>query len=77
MDAHNIAACVIDLAVEIQRRIGPGLLDSVYATSLAGVLAEKGFTVERRSQSPFSFAESASIRAPEHRLSWEEWFSSN
>ncbi|HEY5742660.1 MAG TPA: GxxExxY protein [Terrimicrobiaceae bacterium] len=52
MDAHNIAACVIDLAVEIQRRIGPGLLDSVYATSLAGVLAEKGFTVERQESIP-------------------------
>ncbi len=52
MDANNIAACVIDHAVEIHRKIGPGLLDSVYATSLAGVLTESGFTVERQESIP-------------------------
>jgi GxxExxY protein len=48
MDANSIATCVIDSAVEIHRKIGPGLLDSVYATSLADVLTESGFTVERK-----------------------------
>ena len=52
MDANNIATCVIDSAVEIHKRIGPGLLDSVYATSLADVLTESGFTVERQESIP-------------------------
>lgn len=52
MDANNIAACVIDRAVEIHRKIGPGLLDSVYATSLVDVLAESGLTVERQESIP-------------------------
>jgi GxxExxY protein len=52
MDANSIATCVIDSAVEIHRKIGPGLLDSVYATSLADVLTESGFTVERQEAIP-------------------------
>ena len=52
MDANSIATCVIDSAVEIHRKIGPGLLDSVYATSLVGVLTQNGFTVERQESIP-------------------------
>jgi GxxExxY protein len=43
---------VIDRAVEIHRKIGPGLLDSVYATSLVDVLTESGLTVERQESIP-------------------------
>ena len=35
MDPTSIATHVIDSAVEIHRKIGPGLRDSVYATSIA------------------------------------------
>ena len=52
MDANNIATCVIDSAVEIHKRIGPGRLDSVYANSLAEVLTESGLTVERQEEIP-------------------------
>ena len=52
MDANSIATCVIDSAVEIHRKIGPGRLDSVYAMSLADVLTESGFTVERQESIP-------------------------
>ena len=52
MDPNSIATCVIDNAVEIHRKIGPGLLDSIYATSLAGALTESGFTVERQESIP-------------------------
>jgi hypothetical protein len=41
MDANSIATLVIDSAVEIHRKIGPGLRDHVYATSLAEALARK------------------------------------
>jgi GxxExxY protein len=52
MDANTIATCVIDSAVEIHRKIGPGLRDSVYATSLADALTGRGFTVERQESIP-------------------------
>jgi len=52
MDANNIATCVINSALEIHKKIGPGLLDSVYAASLADVLTESGFTVERQESIP-------------------------
>lgn len=43
---------MIDSAVEIHKRIGPGRLDSVYANSLAEVLTESGLTVERQEEIP-------------------------
>jgi len=46
MDANSIAACVINSALEIHRKIGPGRLASVYAESLADSLADSGFAVE-------------------------------
>jgi len=46
IDANSIAACVINSALEIHRKIGPGRLASVYAESLADSLADSGFTVE-------------------------------
>ena len=52
MDPNSIATCVIDNAVEIHRKIGPGLRDSVYVTSLADVLTERGFRVERQESIP-------------------------
>ena len=52
MDANNIATCVIDSAVEIHKRIGPGLLDSIYAKSLSEVLTESGLTVEKQEAIP-------------------------
>ena len=52
MDPTSIATRVIDSAVEIHRKIGPGLRDSVYATSLADALTESGFIVEREESIP-------------------------
>ncbi len=46
MDANSIAACVVNSALEIHRKIGPGRPASVYAESLAASLAKSGFTVE-------------------------------
>ena len=52
MDPNSIAIRVIDNAVEIHRKMGPGLRDSVYVTSLADVLTERGFRVERQESIP-------------------------
>ena len=52
MDPNSIATHVIDSAVEIHRKIGPGLRDSVYATSLANALTGSGLKVEREESIP-------------------------
>ena len=43
-----ISGDVIDLALRIHRELGPGLLESVYETVLAGKLVEAGYSVDRQ-----------------------------
>ena len=43
-----ISGRVVDLAIRLHRDIGPGLLESVYETVLAGKLAAAGYAVERQ-----------------------------
>ena len=64
MDANSIATRVIDSAVDIHRRIGPGHDDSVYATSLAKALAERGITVERDESIPMQLRGKRLNRVP-------------
>lgn len=47
-DIDSITGDVIDVALRIHRELGPGLLESVYETVLAGKLAEMGYLVDRQ-----------------------------
>ncbi len=47
-DIERIAGEVVDAAVKLHIRVGPGLLESVYETLLANDLVERGLTVERQ-----------------------------
>jgi GxxExxY protein len=47
-DIDAISGDVIDVALRIHRELGPGLLESVYETVLAGKLVEMGYTVDRQ-----------------------------
>ena len=47
-DIDTITGDVIDLAVRLHRDLGPGLLESVYETVLAGKLAKLGYSVVRQ-----------------------------
>lgn len=47
-DVDAISADVVDAAIKIHRELGPGLLESVYEVVLAGVLARKGYKVDRQ-----------------------------
>jgi iron complex transport system substrate-binding protein len=47
-DIDAITADVIDVALRIHRELGPGLLESVYETVLAGKLIEMGYVVDRQ-----------------------------
>lgn len=47
-DIDEISGDVLDLALRLHRDLGPGLLESVYETVLAGKLASMGYAVERQ-----------------------------
>ena len=44
----QISGDVLDLSIRLHRELGPGLLESVYETVLAGKLVCKGYRVERQ-----------------------------
>lgn len=47
MTHNEISQIIIDTSIQIHRRLGPGLLESVYAVILAHELRKKGLRVER------------------------------
>ncbi len=44
---EEIAAIVVDTALQLHRDLGPGLLESVYEAVLAKMLQQRGLLVER------------------------------
>lgn len=54
-DIDLITGEVVDLAVKLHTRIGPGLLESVYETLLDRQLRERGYIVERQKLVAFEF----------------------
>jgi GxxExxY protein len=48
MKEDEIGKMVVDVAVQVHRRMGPGLLESVYETVLAHELERSGLRVERQ-----------------------------
>ena len=47
-DIDQISGDVVDTALRLHRELGPGLLESVYETVLAGWLSRRGYIVERQ-----------------------------
>ncbi|HEY9429670.1 MAG TPA: GxxExxY protein [Gemmatimonadaceae bacterium] len=52
-EPDDVSGEIIDAALGIHRRIGPGLLESVYETLLAGELSRRGLAVERQKVATF------------------------
>jgi len=52
MTENEIATAVVDAAYTIHTRLGPGLLESVYETTLAYELTKRGLTVRRQQAMP-------------------------
>ena len=52
MTENEIATTVVDAAYTIHTRLGPGLLESVYETTLAYELIKRGLTVRRQQAMP-------------------------
>ena len=51
----KVSGDVVDLAVRLHKALGPGLLESVYETVLAGKLVELGYRVDRQYPLGFEF----------------------
>jgi GxxExxY protein len=47
-DLNVLSGIVIDECIRIHRELGPGLLESVYETVLAGALERRGLKVDRQ-----------------------------
>ena len=47
-DIDVVSGDVLDLSLRLHRDLGPGLLESVYETVLAGKLVDLGYSVERQ-----------------------------
>ena len=50
MTDNEITGDVLDAAIKIHRRFGPGMLESVYERLLEAELVKRGHTVERQKQ---------------------------
>jgi GxxExxY protein len=55
MNENEIGAIVVDCAVKVHMRLGPGLLESVYETVLAYELEKRGLSVERQVPIPIYY----------------------
>ncbi len=54
-DIDAISGDVVDVAIRIHRALGPGLLESVYETVLAGKLEVMGYRVSRQQAVAITF----------------------
>jgi GxxExxY protein len=52
MTDNEIATIIVDAAYTIHKRLGPGLLESVYETTLAYELAKRGLDVRKQQAMP-------------------------
>ena len=54
-DLNNISGQIVDAAVHVHMRLGPGLLESVYERVLAYELEKRGLAVERQVPVPITY----------------------
>ena len=54
-ELDEVTGAIVDASVRLHRRLGPGLLESVYEAVLARTLEERGFRVERQKGIRFEY----------------------
>jgi GxxExxY protein len=52
MTYNELSSTVLEVAIDVHRRLGPGLLESVYQTILAHELTKRGFHVVKEQPIP-------------------------
>ena len=55
MELEHITGAIVESAISIHRRLGPGVFESVYETVLASLLTRRGLHVERQRAVSFTF----------------------
>jgi len=55
MTENDIATKIIGIAIELHKKLGPGLLESAYESALAFDLKEASLNVERQVPMPFIY----------------------
>jgi len=55
MDENDVGSIVVDCAVKMHMRLGPGLLESVYETVLSYELQKRGLHVKRQVRIPITY----------------------
>jgi len=55
MNENEIGAVIVDTAVNLHKKLGPGLLESVYETVLMKLLSKKGLSVQRQVSIPIEY----------------------
>ena len=55
MTDNEITGDILDAAIKVHRRFGPGMLESVYERLLEAELVKRGHTVERQKQVSFEY----------------------
>ena len=65
MTENEIATIIVDAAYKIHKRLGPGLLESVYETTLAYELAKRGLQLRRQQSMPVVYE---AVRMDDERL---------
>jgi GxxExxY protein len=55
MNENEIGTIIIETAIDIHRKLGPGLLESVYEVILAHELEKRGLKTERQVRIPIQF----------------------
>jgi len=57
MNENQIGLIVVDTAVNLHKKIGPGLFENVYESILSKLLTQKGLYVQRQVKIPINFEE--------------------
>ena len=57
MELNELSRAIIGAAIEVHRRLGPGLLESAYRVCLAYELRKRGFQVEQERPVPVVYDE--------------------
>ena len=55
MNENEIGTIIVDTAIELHKKLGPGLLENVYEAILLRLLVKKGLKVQRQVSIPLKF----------------------
>jgi len=55
MNENEIGAVIVDTAINLHKKLGPGLLESVYETVLMKLLSKRGLSVQRQVSIPIEY----------------------